>query len=81
VLLRLAEAVLACPGIKEYAAYLPELVSCVFHLCALLVVIWVFLCVVLLQLAEAVLACSGCVEYACLTLQAVPELVMCHLTV
>jgi hypothetical protein len=26
--LRLAEAVLACPGFEEYAAYLPELVSC-----------------------------------------------------
>jgi hypothetical protein len=26
---QLAEAVLACPGFEEYAAYLPELVSCV----------------------------------------------------
>jgi hypothetical protein len=25
---QLAEAVLACPGFEEYAAYLPELVSC-----------------------------------------------------
>jgi hypothetical protein len=38
VLLRRAEAVLACPGFEEYAAYLPELVSmcCVTQRCLLL---------------------------------------------
>jgi hypothetical protein len=48
VLLRLAEAVLACPGFEEYAAYLPELVSCVVidHgravLSLIMVEVWVF---------------------------------------